>query len=91
MRTTVDIDDGLLERAKRLALKEKQTLGAVVSQALAAYLSSRKAADKDPPFQLLVRGKAGARFPTAEEIAQVEEDEDREALAIPKLKRRATP
>jgi predicted transcriptional regulator len=91
MRTTVDIDDGLLERAKRLALKEKQTLGAVVSQALAAYLSSRKAADQDPPFQLLVRGKAGARFPTAEEIAQVEEDEDREALAIPKLKRRATP
>jgi len=62
MRTTVDIDDGLLERAKRLALKEKQTLGAVVGQALAAYLGSRKAADKDPPFQLLVRGKAGARF-----------------------------
>jgi Arc/MetJ family transcription regulator len=25
MRTTVDIDDGLLERAKRLALKEKRT------------------------------------------------------------------
>jgi len=91
MRTTVDIDDGLLERAKRLALKEKQTLGAVVGQALAAYLSSRKAADKDPPFQLLVRGKAGARFPTAEELTQVEEDEDRAALAIPKLKRRATP
>ena len=63
MRTTVDIDDALLERAKRLALKEKQTLGAVVGQALAAYLGSRKAADKDPPFQLLVRGKAGARFP----------------------------
>ena len=91
MRTTVDIDDGLLERAKRLALKEKQTLGAVVSEALAAYLGSRKAADKDPPFQLLVRGKAGARFQTAEEFTQVEEDEDRGALAIPKLKRRATP
>ena len=91
MRTTVDIDDGLLERAKRLALKEKQTLGAVVSEALAAYLGSRKAADKDPPFQLLVRGKAGARFPTAKEFTQVEEDEDRAALAIPKLKRRAAP
>ena len=91
MRTTVDIDDGLLERAKRLAHKEKQTLGAVVSEALAAYLGSRKAADKDPPFQLLVRGKAGARFPTAEEFTQVEEDEDQGPWAIPKLKRRATP
>jgi predicted transcriptional regulator len=91
MRTTVDIDDGLLERAKRLALKEKRTLAAVVGQALAAYLGSRKAADKDAPFQLLVRGKAGARFPMAEEVLLAEEDEDRQALAIPKLKRRATP
>ena len=85
MRTTVDIDDGLLERAKRLALKENRTLGAVLGQALAAYLGSRRAADKDPPFQLLVRGKAGARFPSAEEISRVEEDEDREALAIAKF------
>ena len=91
MRTTVDIDEGLLERAKRLALKENRTLGAVVGQALAAYLDSRKAVEKDPPFQLLVRGKAGGRFPTADEILLVEDNEDREALAIPKLKRRATP
>jgi predicted transcriptional regulator len=91
MRTTVDIDDGLLERAKRLALKEQQTLAAVVGQALAAYLSSRRAAAVDPPFELLVRGKVGARFPTAEEILQAEEDDDRKALAIPQVKRRATP
>jgi predicted transcriptional regulator len=91
MRTTVDIEDGLLERAKRLALKEQQTLAAVVGQALAAYLSSRKAAAVDPPFELLVRGKVGARFPTAEEILQAEEDDDRKALAIPHVKRRATP
>ena len=91
MRTTVDIDDALLERAKRLALKERRTLAAVVGQALAAYLGSRKAVDKDPPFQLLVRGKVGARFPTAEEILLAGEDEDRQALAIPTLKRRATP
>jgi len=91
MRTTVDIDDGLLERAKRLALKEKLTLGAVLGEALAAYLGSRRAAEKDPPFQLLVRGKTGARFPTSEEIQLAEEDEQRESLAIPKLKRRATP
>ncbi len=91
MRTTVDIDDGLLDRAKRLALKERLTLGAVVGEALAAYLASRRASDKDPPFGLLVRGKAGARFPSAEEVLLAGEDEDRQALAIPKLKRRATP
>ena len=91
MRTTVDIDDGLLERAKRLALKEKQTLGAVVGQALAAYLSSRRAAAVDPPFELLVRGKVGARFPTAEEVLLADEDDDRKALAIPRVKRRAAP
>jgi len=89
--STVDIDDALLERAKRLALKEERTLTAVVSQALAAYLGSRKAADKDAPFELLVRGKAGDRFPTVQEFLRAEDDEDREALAIPTLKRRATP
>jgi len=46
MRTTVDIEDGLLERAKRLALKEKQTLGAVVSEALAAYLGGRSSGER---------------------------------------------
>jgi predicted transcriptional regulator len=91
MRTTVDIDDGLLERAKRLALKEKRTLAAVVGQALAAYLSSRRAAAVDPPFELLVRGKVGARFPTAEEVLLADEDDDRKALAIPSVKRRAAP
>jgi hypothetical protein len=91
MRTTVDIDDALLERAKRLALKEQRSLGAVLGQALAAYLSSRKVADRDPPFELLVRGKAGARAPSAEEVQLAEGDGERKSLAIPKLKRRAAP
>jgi hypothetical protein len=82
MRITVDIDDALLERTKRLALKEQRTLGAVLSQALAAYLSSRNTADKDPPFELLVRGKAGARFPSAEQVLLAEEDDQRKSLAM---------
>jgi hypothetical protein len=91
VRTTVDIDEALLERAKRLALKEKQTLAAVVGQALAAYLSNRRAAAADPPFELLVRGKGGARFPSAEEVLLAEEEDDRKSLAIARVKRRATP
>ena len=91
MRTTVEIEDGLLERAKRLALKERQTLGAVVGQALAAYLAGRRLSGQDPPFSLLVRGTPGGRFPTSAEIAAVEEDEATRALAIPTLKRHAAP
>ena len=91
MRTTVDIDDALLERAKRLALKEKQTLGAVVGQALAAYLGSRRQAGKDPPFELIVAGSARERFPTLAEIAAVEEEDEAQSLAIPARKRDAAP
>jgi hypothetical protein len=91
MRTTVEIDDALLERAKRLALKEKQTLGAVLSEALAAYLAGRKVALKDPPFELIVRGSPDARFPTTGEIQAVEDEEDSVALRMPGLKRDVTP
>lgn len=91
MRTTVEIEDGLLERAKRLALKEKQTLGAIVGRALSTYLGSRKSAGKDPPFTLLVRGEPQARFPSDEEFLAAEEEEDIGALAIPGLKQRAAP
>jgi Bacterial antitoxin of type II TA system, VapB len=91
MRTTVDIDDLLLERAKRLALKEKQTLGAVVGEALAAYLASRRLTGKAPPFELLVRGSARGKFPAAADMLEIEEEEDVRALGIPEAKRRATP
>lgn len=91
MRTTVDIDDAVLERAKKLALKERQTLGAVVGQALAAYLAGRRLSGQDPPFKLLVRGTPGRRFPTTAEIAAVEEDETTTALGIPTVKRHAAP
>jgi Arc/MetJ family transcription regulator len=42
MRTTVDIDDGLLERAKRFALKEKKTLAAVVGQAPPIWVAEKR-------------------------------------------------
>lgn len=91
MRTTVDIEDGLLERAKRFALKERQTLGALVGEALAAYLSSRRMAGKDPPFALLVRGTPGGRFPTAQAVLEAEDEAELKAMAIPRSKRHAAP
>ena len=91
MRTTVDLDPAVLERAKRLARQENRTLGSVVSDALAAYVSKRPHRSTDPPFELVVRGSRGARFPSSEEIAQVEQEEDASALRIPKKRRDAAP
>ena len=42
MRTTVDIDDPILDEVKRLKEKEEKTLGAVVSELLAEGLAARK-------------------------------------------------
>ncbi len=70
MRTTIDLDSRLLERAKRRAAGEGRTLGALVNEALGAYLGSRRAVELDVPFELLVRGRPGGRFPTPAEIAQ---------------------
>jgi len=83
MRTTVDLDPALLETAKRLASKEERTLSAVLADALAAYLGTRRQASKDPPFELLVRGKPRGRFPTPADLAAFEDEEDASALAPP--------
>lgn len=42
MRTTTDIDDDLLEKAKRLARERRCSLGEVVSEALRQLLLSRE-------------------------------------------------
>lgn len=91
MRTTVDLDEAFLERAKRLALKDGRTLSAVVNEALAAYLGGRKSSNKDEPFDLIVRGKPGSRFPTPADVAEIEESEDLEALRIARVRERAAP
>lgn len=91
MRTTVDLDKGLLGRAKQLALKSRRSLSAVVNDSLAVYLGSRGPTSKDGPFELLVCGRAGARFPSPGEIASLEEEEDAAALSMPRSRRRASP
>lgn len=91
MRTTVDLDPAVLDRAKRLALSEGRTLGSVLNEALAAYLGKRKQVAKDPPFDLLVRGNPHGRFPSPGEVSAIEDDEELAALKIPRGKRRASP
>ena len=52
MRTTVAIDDHLLEMAKRRALERRTTLGAVIEDALRATLLGGSAA-RSKPFKLV--------------------------------------
>ena len=40
MKTTLDLSDGVLERAKDLAARENRTLRAIVEDALRLYLDS---------------------------------------------------
>lgn len=91
MRTTVDIERRLLERAKRLAASQHRTLGALVGDALAAYLGAVRGPSTDPPFELLVRGKPTAHFPSREDILAAEEEDDAASLGVPRSKRRAAP
>jgi hypothetical protein len=90
MRTTVDINEQVLARAKRHADRTGQTLGAVVTAALGAYLAPRSARSA-PPFELIVRGLPGGRFPGPDEIARAEAEEEIAALRIPGLGRRVSP
>jgi predicted transcriptional regulator len=90
MRTTVDVDEALLKRAKRLADSENRTLGSVVGDALVAYLGKRKPVAKDPPFELIVRGSPRGRFPTASELADIDDEEDMARLGMRGAHRRAS-
>jgi hypothetical protein len=62
-----------------------------LGDALAAYLASQRTTAKAPPFELLVRGQAQARFPTPAEVSAIEDEEDIAALAVPHAGRRAAP
>jgi len=41
-RTTVDIDDPILEQLRRLKAKERKSMGKIVSELLTAALAARK-------------------------------------------------
>lgn len=88
VRTTVDIEDKVLERAKRRAASSGQTLGELVTAALRAHLAKREK-HEDPPFELIVRGEPGGRFPSPQDILEVEEREETESLRVPGRPRRA--
>jgi hypothetical protein len=78
MRTTVAIDDHLLEMARRRALERRTTLGAVIEDALRVALLGAPAGES-PPFTLVTfRGDglvAGVDLDRTSAIAAAEDAE----------------
>lgn len=61
MRTTIDIDDPILQELKDLQKSEGKSLGRLVSDLLAAALRERQSPPEPPRFEWTVR-EMGARY-----------------------------
>lgn len=90
MRTTIDLPEPVLARAKRLAAERETTLSAVVTEALSLHLQSKRR-PLDQPFKLVVCGKPGDPFPTAADIDAIEGEDEQRALRIPGIDPSAAP
>lgn len=55
MRTTLNVDDAVLEQLKQLQVKENKSLGQLASELLAQALAQRSLAEEPPPFQWTAR------------------------------------
>ncbi len=75
MRTTVDLDKPLLERAKRRAVRQRQTLSQLVRDAVTSYLAGEHATDEEP-FELVTCGEPGGYAPSVAEMAAALEEDD---------------
>lgn len=61
MRTTLDLEDGLLRRARRKAAEEGRTLTGLIEDALRALLG--RPARPRRPFRLRLPTRRGTRLP----------------------------
>jgi len=75
MRTTLDIDDDILETAKVMARRRKSTAGQILSELARQALT--------PPKEYTIRNgvpviprRPGARLMTVEDVKRLQEDED---------------
>lgn len=59
MRTTINLPDGLLERAKRRAAEEGLTLGQLIESAVKERLHRRSSEPPVGPFRLVTYGSGG--------------------------------
>ncbi len=74
MRTTLDIDDDLLQAAKELAASRRSTTGKVVSDLMRAALQPRHTDRVRNGVPLLPRRAAGARRPTMKLVNELRDE-----------------
>jgi hypothetical protein len=72
MRTTLSIDDELLDRARREAAERRLTLGEVINRALRRGLSDRPA---DARWHTITFGNPEGPPPDASRLAGLEDEE----------------
>lgn len=77
MRTTIDIDDPILDEVRQLQRREGKPLGRLVSDLLARALSAERsnAARQAPPFRW-ISGPMGARIDLADKHAVLDAMDD---------------
>jgi hypothetical protein len=79
VRTTINISDALLERAKRAAARENRTLGELIELALQDRLRQEPTRAKAPAFRLVTFGKGGLQpglsWERLKDLTDVEEAE----------------
>jgi len=81
MRTTLDLDDGLVTRAKLLAVRRKTTLTALIEQSLARTLADLEEAAGAVDLPVSESAEAPADFPWGSGGAMLEYLEARGAAS----------
>jgi len=74
MRTTLDIDDDILQAAKELAASRRTTAGKVLSDLARTALEPARPARERNGVPLLPRRRAGAPRPTMKRVNELRDD-----------------
>lgn len=74
MRTTLDIDDDVLQAAKEIAAGRRSTAGKVVSDLIRAALQPRRNERVRNGVPLLPRRRPGARRPTMKLVNELRDE-----------------
>ena len=75
MRTTLDLDEDILQAAKELAASQGKTAGQVVSALARRGLASPRAARVRNGVPLLPNRRAGSSRPTMKQVNELRDDE----------------
>ncbi len=76
MRTTLDIDDKIMRQIKRKALDEQKSIKAIINEALATDLGSKRAPSTPKPYRCPSRSLGGPRVNLEKALSLADELED---------------